>query len=548
MGDSCMTRRAFVRGTASAGAAAAGAAAIGATGALAGCGQGASGAAAERRKVLRFGQANSKQGLDMQKSTSSQSSSISDTIFETPLLFTEENELVPLLFTEVPAPEADGVTYRCTLKEGVTFHDGSALTADDVKFTFERMFTPSTGAKSTYLYDMIAGAKEMLAGTATELSGLKVEDDTHLTFTLTEPYACFARNLGSSYAQVFPRDACTAAGSSWGTGTSCVGTGPYKMESNDDTTEVVLVRNDSYHGDRPPLDEVRYRYFDDVNTKMLCFKNGDIDWCDLDGSLLATYQKDPDVKDLIVSYDTLGTYFVALNLSDGMGLEDADVRRALSLAIDRDGLVQTVLSGAGTPASGFLTPQEPGFDKDAPVFPYDPDEAARILGEKGAPSLTIKVRSQDQNVAVAIQDFWSKAGVSCEVNTVDNGVWAQDRAAGNLQVTLLGWFPAYADGDNNMYTYFLSSTAEKNSSFYNNPHVDELLVAARASTDEEARADMYKEVDDIVTRQDYAVLPLFYPKHQFVAKDYVENAKVGNLIYHVRGVDVDTTKEDYPAE
>lgn len=99
MGDSCMTRRAFVRGTASAGAAAAGAAAIGATGSLAGCGQGASDTSTEKRKVLRFGQANSKQGLDMQKSTSSQSSSISDTIFETPLLFTEENELVPLLFT-----------------------------------------------------------------------------------------------------------------------------------------------------------------------------------------------------------------------------------------------------------------------------------------------------------------------------------------------------------------------------------------------------------------------------------------------------------------
>lgn len=366
---------------------------------------------------------------------------------------------------------------------------------------------------------------------------------------LTEPYACFVKNLGSSYAQIFPRGACTAAGDAWGSGTDCIGTGPYKMESNDDTTGVVLVRNDSYHGGKPPLDEVHCRYFDDVNTKMLSFKNGDIDWCDLDGLLLATYQKDPDVQDLIVSYDTLGTYFVALSLSEGKGLEDVDICRALSLAIDRDTLVATVLSGAGRPASGFLTPQEPGFD-DAPVFAYDPDEAAQIIAEKGeSPALSLQVRAQDQNVAVALQDFWPKAGtdISCEVSTVDNGVWAQDRAAGNLQMTLLGWFPAYADGDNNMYTYFLSTTAQKNSSFYSNAHVDELLIAARASTDEEARADMYREVDDIVTRQDYAVLPLFYPKHQFVAKDYVKGAKVGNLIYHVRGVDIDVSKEDYTA-
>ena len=208
-----------------------------------------------------------------------------------------------------------------------------------------------------------------------------------------------------------------------------------------------------------------------------------------------------------------------------------------------------MLSGAGRAASGFLTLQEPGFD-DAPVFAYDPDEAAQIIAEKGeSPALSLQVRAQDQNVAVALQDFWPKAGtdISCEVSTVDNGVWAQDGAAGNLQMTLLGWFPAYADGDNNMYTYFLSMTAQKNSSFYSNAHVDELLVAAPASTDEEARADMYREVDDIVTRQDYAVLPLFYPKHQFVAKDYMEGAKVGNLIYHVRGADIDVSNEDYLA-
>lgn len=203
---SAVTRRSFVMG------AGVTAAAIG----LAGCGTGEGDAADSSEKVLKFGQANPKLGLDMQRSTNSGSSSIADSIVESPLRWTEDLELVPCLLTEVPKAEADGVTYKCTLKEGVKFHDGSTLTADDVKFSFERMFTPATAAKSTYMYDMIKGAKDMLDGKATELAGLTVEDDTHFTFTLEYPFVPFVSNLGINYADIFPRKACTDAGDSWG--------------------------------------------------------------------------------------------------------------------------------------------------------------------------------------------------------------------------------------------------------------------------------------------------------------------------------------------
>jgi len=98
-----------------------------------------------------------------------------------------------------------------------------------------------------------------------------------------------------------------------------------------------------------------------------------------------------------------------------------------------------------------------------------------------------------------------------------------------------------------MYTYFYSANAAKKSSFYNNPEFDALVTKARQSTDESERADLYKQADNILTRTDYATLPLYYPKYQFVAKDYVKNAKVGNLIYHMMDVDIDTTKSDYTA-
>ena len=541
MMEKSLSRRSFLKASA---ATAGGAAAASM---LAACGGAGAADSGSKKKVLRFAQSNAKQGLDMQKSTNSGSASIADCIFESPLRWTEDNELVPCLLKEIPTFEADGVTLHCELKPNIKFHDGTTLTASDVKYSFERMFKPETGGKSTYMYDLIKGAKEMLAGTATELEGLTVEDDTHFTFVLTNPMVTFVNNLGINYADIFPKDACEKAGKSWGTGTNCIGTGKYKVVSNDDTTEVVLARFDDYHDGKPALDEVHFQFVDDLNTKMMSFKNGDVDYCDLDASQLQQYKSDPAVKDLITQYPTLGVQFVNLNLSSEK-LQDVRVRKALSLAINRDELIQSIVGGAGTVPSGWLAPQTPGHDPNAPAFEYDPEKAKALLAEAGVTNLELsaKVRANiNQKQLVAVQDYWSKIGVKLSVETEDNGVWAQDWADGSLEITAVGWFPLYADADNHMYTYFYSENAKGKSSFYNSPEFDALVSQARVEQDKQKRADLYRQADDILTRQDYATLPLYYPKNQFVAKDYVQNAKVGNLIYHMMDVDIDTTKPDY---
>ena len=536
-----VSRRQFLQGSA---LAASGVAAM----SLVGCG-GSSDDGGDKKKVFRFGQANSKEGLDMQKSTNSKSSTAIDHVVETPLRFTEDNELIPCMLKEVPTVESDGVTYKCELNEGMKWHDGTEVKASDIKYTFERMFDPATGAKSTYMYDMIKGAKEKLAGTASEIEGIVVEDDTHITFTLTEPFACFTKNIGINYASIYPEAGLKKAGDKWGTGTDIYGCGPYKLVSNDDSTEVTYEPFEDYYGEKAKLDKIIIKYIDDENTKMMSFKNGEIDMCDLNATLLKQYKEDADVKDLINQYGPLGVTFVNLNLKNKY-LADKRVRQALSLAINRQELVDTVMNGAGTVASGWLNPKTPGFDDSAEAFPYDVDKAKALLKEAGVDgfSLTCGVRAADQPVMVAIQDYWKKIGVDLKVNVQDAAKWSADWAAGSLEVTELSWHPLYADGDNHMYTYFYSENAKGKSSFYNNPEFDKLMDEARGSTDEDKRVELYKKADDILTRQDYATLPLFYPKFQFVAKDYVKNAKVGNLIYHMRDIDVDTSADDYAGE
>lgn len=546
MGDS-MTRRSFLKGAALAGSATA-------VATLAGCDDGGTttNENGEVKKVLRFGQSNAKLGLDMQKSTNSGSSSIADCIFESPLRWTEDNELVPCLLTEVPAFEDDGVTLHCTLKEGIKCHDGSTLTANDVKYSFERMFKPETAAKSTYMYDLIKGAKAMLAGEATELEGLTVEDDTHFTFVLEQPMVTFINNLGINYADIFPQaavEACEAAGNQWGWGTNCVGTGKYKIVSNDDTTEVVMEKFADYHDGEPALDEVHIIFYDDNNTKLLAFKNGDIDWCDVDLTLLQQYQSDSDVAPLITQYETLGVHFVNLNLKDGMGLEDVRVREALSIAVNRQELVDTVLAGSGVPAMGWLAPQTPGHD-DAAEIPYDPERAKELIAEAGAEGLTLEAKIRGdlyEKYMTVVQSYWKEIGVELKLTVEDSGVWSSDWAEGNCQITAIGWFPLYADADNHMYTYFYSENATGKSSFYNSSEFDSLVSEARVEQDADKRAELYKEADNLLTRVDYATIPLYWPMNAFAAKSYVKNAKVGNLIYHMLDIDIDTSDPNYSA-
>lgn len=531
-----LTRRSFLRGAAIAG----GASAL----TLAGCGAGAGGNTSNGdggKKVLKFG-IGTLNTLDMQLNGMTVAGSVCDAIFEPLLRWTDDLQLVPCLLTEIPTFEDDGVTLGCTLKDGVTFHDGSKLTSQDVKYTFERMFNPATHATNYAGYLGIVGAQDMLDGKATELSGITIQDDTHFTFTLTEPSGVFVSNLGVNYADIYPHEACAAAGDQWGTGTNLVGTGKYKIVSNDDSTQLVMQKNEDYHeaDDTPALDEIDVLFYSDSNTRMLGFKNGDIDFTDVPQASFDQYKNDSDVAPLMHEYLPLGLQFVNINLKQGMGFEDERVRQALSLAINRQEIIDTILAGYGQAASGWLTPQIPGFDSSAEAFAYDPDRAKALLAEAGATGmkLDLRVRSLFEAQANVLQAEWNAVGFDCSIQVMENAGFFSDWAAGNIQVLYQGWFADYPDGDGMLYNYFKSDVAATKSSFYDSSEFDDLVTRAHGNLPADQRADLYKQADQLLCRQDYATVPVLYPHYNYVARDYVKNVKVGNLALHLQDLDV----------
>lgn len=512
---------------------------------LAGCGGSSSSSKSTEsgEKVFRFGQSNPKVGLDMQTNTNSGASSVADNVLEGLYRWNDDNKEECVLAKDMPEVSDDGLTYTITLKKGVKFSDGSDLTTEDVKYTFERMFTPATGCTNTYMYNMITGAQDMLDGKATELSGFETVDDYTFKLHIDYKFAPFVANLGMDYASIYPSDACAAAGENWGKGTNLIGTGPYVIKENDEQTKVVMVPNKKYHGKKPNLDRLEIVYIDDYSTKMMEYEQGNIDMCDLDTSLLDQY-KDSDLKDEITQVTPLGTYFLSIKDNDPV-LSNKAVREAISLAINRKELCSTVLNGAAEPASSFLNPGVPGHDDKLKTYEHNVKKAKQVLADAGIsnPTFTCKVRQKEEKIATALQAYLKEAGITMNVETIDAGIWSSARAAGELQSTVLGWFPLYADADNQMYTYYYSENAVGKGVFYNNPEFDSLMKEARESNDSDKRVELYKKADYILSREDYGTIPLYYGKLQFVAKPYVKNAKLGNLIYHLYNIDIDLSKK-----
>lgn len=521
-----------------------GAAALGLAGlALSGCTGDDAQEASDGEKVFTWGVKNNKESLDMQHST--QNGTIPGAVCECLVSFSAEDLTIsPVLLAALPEASGDGLTYSFELKEGVKFHDGSDLTAEDVRYTFTRMFVPEQASVCSGYYVMIKGAQAMLDGEATELAGFSVVDDTHFTVELEYAYAPFVSALTLAFAQIFPREACEAAGDDWGQGT-LVGTGPYKLVANTETG-VSLEAFADYHGGTPSLARIEVSYIDDNNTKMLNFKAGNIDACDLDATLLAEYKNDPEVVDSIVYYEPMGTCFLNVNLNMPE-FADARVREALSLAINRQELIDTLLSGAGEPASQFLNPRELGHDPSREPYAYDPERARELLAEAGAENLkfTAMTRASEQNLMVALQGYWKEVGLDVEVQTLDNGVWTETRAQGGMPATIVTWLTTVPlEGAVHLSSWFRSNNAATRSSFYSNPEFDATVDEALTRLDDDERADLAQQADRILTEQDWGTIPLYYPTRQIVQKPWVSGISFENAIVVIKDVDVDLSKKE----
>ena len=476
--------------------------------------------------------------LDEQQISDYNSDRVASEMYDTLLKFEDNSTDVKAnLATEWRISE-DGKVYTLKLRDDVKFHDGTDFNADAVVYNYERF----TSGEPQFVY----------AGPIFDMvKSCEATGDYEVVFTLNDPFAPFLVHLAmTQFGMVSP----TAAGAvEPGTqaftdriqafGENPVGSGPYKFESRTGETEVVLVRNEEYWGEKANLDKLIYRFITDDNTRMNELESGSIDIAvDPLPDSIAGFSANPDFQ--VFKEEGLHTWYLSLN-TQMPPFNDAKVRQAFYYAIDRDAIVDNILLGTGVKAENFLPPMTPGYNKDVPKYPFDPEKAKALLAEAGVENLVLDFwvpeggsgMQQPDAMATAIQGDLADVGVTLNIKKLEWGAYL-DQMFGDIpydkQEMMLGQMSWISDnGDPDNFLYFLCHSSQwppnYNSAYYKNEEFDELITKARFSPEWADREPLYKDAQTILMT-DLPYLPI---DHEFITS--IAKSNISGFVTHPRG-------------
>ena len=456
-------------------------------------------------KVVRVAAVDPQVALDPQQYTYSIVMKITDNISEA--LFTTQSDgtVTPTLLTGMPEISEDQLTYTFELLPDVKFHNGEVLKSSDVKYSYERLIKL---AKMGNLLQNVVGYEEMNSGAADELAGFEIIDDTHFTITLTKPYAPFTSVLSTAYTAIYPQAACEEAGDTWGMQV-LYGTGPFKLDSYTTSVGATLSRFDDYHGGAVKLDGVDYKFIEDVNTQVLEYQKGNVDYVDVDPSIYPVYSSNPDLADQMHGFQPTGNYSLTVNCKT---FPDAKVREAIALSVYRAAVCESILHGTATVPTSYIPAGIIGHDSSLPEFEYNPERAKQLLAEAGYADgidLRVTVNTKYQGnvaIATAFQQQAKAAGINVEVEQVDSAAWSDMKLNGGVDCGISNWYVDYSDPESMLYPM---SKTDTNSSFWHNAEYEQLMLDGIATTDTAKRQEIYAKAEHIMTREDWATTPLY---------------------------------------
>lgn len=407
-------------------------------------------------------------------------------------------EARPALATEMPK-KINATTYRATLRKGATFHDGSAVTAQDVVFSFERILDPKNAS--------------LMAQFVPFIDTVDAVDESTVEFKLKHPFALFPSRI--AVARIVPKKIVEPDPKAFDA--KPVGSGPYKFVEAVREDRIVFEAYDKYNGDHPAkAKKMIWRLMSDPSARVSAMESGRVQAIEdvpyIDVKRLAGSTKTESVQ-------SFGLLFLMFNTADER-FADKRVRQALHYALDTKKIISTAMVGNAAPATGYVHATHPDYHKAATVYTHDAARAKKLLAEAGVKNLSFTVLTTDtgwvKDIAPLLKESWEAAGVKVTLSIaqspaqyakVDKGDFDVLVAPGDPSVfgndadLLLRWF-YYGFWPEKRYGWSKSAAYKK---------VKRTLDKAARAADETQRKELWGEVTDLVA-DEAALYPILHRK------------------------------------
>ncbi|WP_373893336.1 ABC transporter substrate-binding protein [Virgibacillus sp. CBA3643] len=474
-------------------------------------------------QVLVFARGGDSESLDPGSTEDGESSRVTRQVLESLLNFEEDSfELEPGLAHDWEVSD-DGLNYTFYLEEGVTFHDGTDFNAEAVKTNFERWADPDHEygfADDNYVYSMYGtmfGGYQGDDGHVVE--EINVVDDHEIEFVLSQPLGFFLQNMAMTYFGITSPAALEEYGSD--INENPVGTGPFQFVSWSKDDSIVLEKFEDYRVDgQPKLDQVVFEVIPDNAARLIALRSGEIDI--MDGL-------NPDDAAGIESEEGLELYARAENNFGYLGFntqkeptDNKELRQAINYAVDKQSIADALYAGYANVAKNPLPPSYMGYNEDTEAYEYDLDKAEELLAKAGyEDGLEIELWTMPvarpympdpETVAEIVQSNLGEIGIDVTIVREEWAPYLEKTMQGEHQMYMLGWSGTNGDPD-----YFLSSllhgdnVGSSNREFYANDEVDELLDQAKRSVEQEERASLYQEAQELIS-EDSPMVTLVHSK------------------------------------
>ncbi len=471
--------------------------------------------------VLKRGNGTEPETLDIHHSSGVSEANIQRDMFEG--LVTEDafGKLQPGV-AEKWEISADGKRYTFHLRKDSHWSDGSTVTADDFVYAYQRALAPETASDYAFILWPIAGAEAFNKGEQTDPTsiGVKALDPQTLEITLKAPTSYFLGMLMHPMAFPVPKQVLEKAGKDWIKPENIRCNGAYCLSEWTPQAHVKLVKNPHYRrAAEVKIDSVYYIPTEDQNSELKRYRAGEIDITyDVPSDQIKTVEQDFPTEFRNTSY--IGTYYYALNLENPAFKDNPKLRRALSLALDREILTEKITQAGEIPAWGWVPPVDNYTQQNMEEKTLDKAARTKLAQELYAESgygadkpleLEILYNTSDNNkkLAIAIAAMWKQVlGVKTNLRNEEWKVYLSSRKQKQFQVVRSSWIGDYNDA-HTFLSLFKSDVGEMNTSSYKNPEFDRLMAEAETQIDAKKRQEAMEQAERILLA-DMPIIPIYY--------------------------------------